>query len=229
MTMRRGVRAVAVGLAVLITLLWIGNFLWTLNLSAQYGGGALNGFVRDGRYYLGQHGAYTQVSQATWELLRLHELGIWLGAPLVVVSFGYLLFTVAFPATMGLRQGAAVDERVQAVRASGPRLAAKTCAGWIGGVGLGGVDLGGPFLFVEVFPGGLTVRLIFKEPIAILKEEVRRIMPEWWRRYVIAHDSPDINSPVILSFVKGTALAAALDQLALDLPQTARHSGPRSR
>jgi hypothetical protein len=93
------------------------------------------------------------------------------------------------------------------VRASGPRLAAKTCAGNIGGAGLGG-----PFLFVEVFPGGVTVRLIFQEPIAILKEEVRKIFPELGR-YVIAHTSPDIASPVNLSFVKGTALADALDQL----------------
>jgi hypothetical protein len=94
-----------VGLAVLITLLWVANFFWTLSLSAQYGGGALNGFVRDGHYYLGQHGAYIQVSQATWELIRLHELGIWLGAPLVIVSFGYLLFTVGFPRSMGAAPG----------------------------------------------------------------------------------------------------------------------------
>jgi len=225
MTVRAWVRLLAVGLAALILLLWGVNVLWTLSLSAQYGGSALDGVVRDGRYYLAQHGIYTEVSQSTWEQIRLHKLVFWLGAPLAFISFGYLLFTLALPAKMGLRQGGVVDERVQAVRASGPRLAAKTCAGWISGVGLVGVGLGGPFLYVEVFPGGLTVRLIFKEPIAILKEEVRKVMTELGG-YVIAHDSPDINSPVILSFVKGTALAAALDELA---PDQGARGAPRLR
>jgi hypothetical protein len=124
-----------------------------------------------------------------------------------MVSFGYLLFTSVFPAVMGLRQGREVNERVQAVRAPGPRLAAKTCAGAIGGAGLGG-----PSLFIEVFPGGLTVRLILHEPIAIRKAEVCKVFPEFGR-YVIAHDSPDIASPVIPSFMQGTALADALDHL----------------
>ena len=59
------------------------------------------------------------------------------------------------------------------------------------------------------------MRLIFQEPIAIRKEEVRKVFPELGR-YVIAHTSPDIASPVILSFVMGTALAEALGQLAPD-------------
>jgi hypothetical protein len=150
------------------------------------------------------------VSQALWEQMRLHELGFRFGAPVAFLCFCYLLFILAFPATMGLRQGERVNERVQAVRTSGQRLVAKTCAGHIGRVGLGG-----PFLFVKVFPGGLTVRLIFQEPIAIRKEEVRKIFPELGR-YVIAHTSPDIASPVTLSFVTGTALADALDQLRPD-------------
>ncbi|HEY7092989.1 MAG TPA: hypothetical protein VH393_07410, partial [Ktedonobacterales bacterium] len=131
MQVLRGQRTIVVGLAVLITFLWAANFLWTMSLSAQYGGGALNGFVRGGRYYLSQHGTYTEVSQAIWERIRLHELGIWLGVPFVVASFSYLLFSLAFPAVVGLRQGDIVAERVQTVRSSGMRLAAKTCAGSI--------------------------------------------------------------------------------------------------
>ena len=123
MKIRPQLRAIVVGLAALITLLWVANFFWTLSLGAQYGGGALNGFVRDGHYYLGQHGGYTQVSQAIWEQIRLHELGIWLGVPFVVVGFSYLLFSLAFPAVMGLRQGGSAEERVQA----GSRIGFATC------------------------------------------------------------------------------------------------------
>jgi hypothetical protein len=224
MTIARALRAIMISLAVLTTILWAVNFLWTLSLSAQYGGGALNGFMRDGHYYLSQHGSYTEVSQAIWERIRLHEIGLWLGAPLVVVCFGYLLFTVAFPAVMGLRKGPSVDERVEAVRASGERLAAKTCAGSIGGVGFGG-----PFILVEVFPAGLTVRVFLNRPIAILKEELRSITPLRWRRYVITYLSPDISSPIILNFVQHTDLAAILDQLAQDLPQTVHRGMPSAR
>jgi hypothetical protein len=198
------------GLAALFLLLWGVNAVWTFSLSAQYGGSSLDGVVRNGHYYLAQHGTYTPVSQAIWDQMRLHELGFRIGIPVAFICFCYLLLTLAAPAVMGLRQGESVHERVQAICASGPRLAAKTCAG-----NIGGVRLGGPFLFVDVFPGGLTVRLIFQKPIAIRKEEVREIFSELGR-YVIAHTSPDIASPVILSFVKGTALAEALDQLAPD-------------
>jgi hypothetical protein len=205
------------GLAALFLLLWGINLVWTLSLSAEYGGSALDGGVRNGHYYLAQHGIYTQVNQALWEQLRLHELAFRFGAPVAFLCFAYLLFLLAFPTVMGLRQGERVNERVQAVRASGLRLAAKTCAGAVGRVGLGG-----PFLSIEVFPGGLTVRLIFQEPIAIRRDEVRKIFPELGR-YVIAHSSPDIASPVILSFVKGTALAEALEQLRPDEGEGVRH------
>ncbi len=215
MTVRARLHPVALGLAALITLLWGVNFLWTLSLSAQYGGGALNGFVRDGRFYLAQHGTYTEVSQAIWEQIRLHELGIWLGIPFVVASFGYLLFTFAFPAIMGLRQGALVNERVQAVQASGERLAAGRCSGSIAGV-----SYGWPFLLVEVFPGGLTLRPFLQPPIAIRKDEVRRMTTKW-NRYEITHTSPDVTSPVVLTFVLHLDLASALDGLAQDLPPAA--------
>jgi hypothetical protein len=202
-------------LAALITLLWGVNFLWTLSLSAQYGGGALNGFVRNGRYYHTQHGTYSEVGQAIWEQIRLHELGIWLGLPFVVVSFGYLLFTFAFPAVMGLRQGGEVNERVQAARASGERLAAGRCAGSIAGV-----SYGWPFLFVEVFPGGLTLRPFLQRPIVIRKDEVRRLTAKW-NRYGVTHTSPDVLSPVVLTVIFHRGLAAALEALARNLPPAA--------
>ena len=223
MTARAWLRALSMGLAALFLLLWGINLVWTLSLSAEYGGSALDGAVRDGQYYLAQHGTYTAVSQAIWSQIRVHELVFRFGALVAFLCFAYLLFILAFPAVMGLRQGESVNDRVQAVRASGPQLAAKTCAGSVGGVGLGG-----PVLYIEVFPGGLTVRLIFQEPIAIRKEEVRKIFLELGR-YVIAHTSPDIASPVILSFVKGSALAHALDQLAPDQGEVMRPDAQRPR
>ena len=98
-------RPITVALAALILLLWSVNAVWMLSLSAQYGGSALDGHVRDGQYYLAQHGAYTLVSQGIWKQVRLHELGFRFGAPVAFLCFAYLLFTLGFPAAMGLRRG----------------------------------------------------------------------------------------------------------------------------
>jgi hypothetical protein len=72
------------------------------------------------------------------------------------------------------------------------------------------------------------VRLFLNQPIAILKEEVRSITLSRWGRYVIAHTSPDIISPIMLNFVQSSVLAATLDQLARDSPQSAHHGLPKS-
>lgn len=224
MRVSRALRAIAPYLAALITLLWIGNFIWVLGANAVYGGGALNGFVRDGHYYVGEHGSYTEVGQAIWERIRLHELGLWLGVPVFIASFGYLLFGSVFPAIIGLRHGGVVAERIQSIRTSGIRLASGTCSGNVGGVGYGG-----PFLFIEVFPGGITVRPFLQHPTAILRAELRGITVSRRRRmYTIVHASPDITSPIVLALSPHSELASTLGRLAQELNPAAPYSSPRT-
>jgi hypothetical protein len=68
------------------------------------------------------------------------------------------------------------------------------------------VSYGWLFLLVEVFPDGLTVSPFLQQPIAIRKEELRRMTMKW-NRYEITRTSPDLLSPLLLSFVLRSDLA----------------------
>jgi hypothetical protein len=210
----RALRSSLPYLAVLIALVWMGNFFWFVAESQQLGGSALNGgFVRDGHYFLALHGTSTEVTRAVWERVRLHELTVLVTLPLAVASMGYWLFGFLFPKLMRLRQGPVVDGRAQSVRTSGERLASGRCSGSIGGV-----SLGWPFLSVEIYPGGILIRTFPGRTATILTEELRRV--EWQHRgnqVLIAHSSPDFTSPILLYVASWMEIGAGLKQLVPDL------------
>lgn len=207
-------RALLLYLALVVTLAGMGNFFWYISESLQFGGGALNGFVRDGHYYLALHGTYTEVSQMVWEHIRLHEVSVLLSVPFVALCGWYWLMGHAFPQVMGMRQGETIAERVHMVEASGQPLASRRCGGNIAGVGLGG-----PFLAVAVFPEGITIRLFPRQPVAILKDELTLVgePKRYYNRIKFTHTSPDIVSPIVLYTMPWSnisELAGALDWLA---------------
>lgn len=195
MRVLRAVRASLPYLAGLVALACLGNFFWYIGESLRFGGSALNGYQLAGQYYLGSHGGYTAVSQAIWEHIRLHEVSVLLSVPLVAICSWYWLVDHTFPRKMGLAQGRAVEERVRAVQASGPPLAAGRCGAIVAGVGLGG-----PFLAVAVFPEGITIRLFPRQPVAILKDELTLVgePKRYYNRIKFTHTSPDIVSPIVL-------------------------------
>ncbi len=123
------------------------------------GGDALNGFVRDGRYFVGSHGTYTEVSRAAWEWSRVHAISLFLTQPLALASMAYLLIGFIFPSMITPRSAAAGTGRVQQVRESGPAIAAGRTAGRIGML-----RLGGPLIEVSVHPAGFVVKPIFMAP-----------------------------------------------------------------
>ena len=51
-------------LALLAIVVGFINFFWFFAESAALGGDALNGYARDGHYYVASHGSYTEVSEA---------------------------------------------------------------------------------------------------------------------------------------------------------------------
>lgn len=209
MRIARVLKPMSLCFAVLMVLAGATNFVWVLGANEKYGGGALNGFVRDGHYYLAQHGSYTEVSRAIWEDIRLHELALFLGAPLVFACFAYIVLGGVSPWIMGLRRGEAVTERVHAVRASGIVLARARCSGSVAGVGLGFPAA----LAIELYPDGLAIRVMLEPTVAILKEELTRVeLPKGrlGRRVEIAHRSPDIQPPLTLHISQTSDLAAAL-------------------
>lgn len=60
------------------------NFLLFMIMSIVVGGDALNGFKKDGEYFISDHGKYTQVDIFTWYLSRTLGLGALVFTPLAV-------------------------------------------------------------------------------------------------------------------------------------------------
>ena len=65
-------RRVATVVSTCLFALAVVNFISFSAISSRIGGTAMNGYSQDGRYFVGSHGAYTEVSAETWERSRLH-------------------------------------------------------------------------------------------------------------------------------------------------------------
>jgi hypothetical protein len=221
----RAARALLPYLLALISIAGWANFFWYIGENLQFDGSALGGVVRDGHYYLAQHGTYTEVSQAVWEHIRVHEMSLWLSMPGVFACFIFLLMGYVFPWVVGLRQGEIVAERVRDAQVPRMPLAAGWCIGNIGGVAYGFPSIG-----VQVFSEGITIRLFPRQPVAILKAELNRVeRPKSRARWTeITHHSPDIVSPVKLYISPQSELAGALDRLAARADATPTESPERS-
>jgi hypothetical protein len=57
------------------------NFLVFVAVAVPLGGDALNGTVRDGHYYLMQHGRYTEVSRPVFIYSAIHTLSLFVRHP----------------------------------------------------------------------------------------------------------------------------------------------------
>jgi hypothetical protein len=69
------------------------NFIAYSMLSSRIGGTAMNGYTQDGVYFVGSHGAYTEVPEEIWERNRLHGRSVGISYVLaigsvVIVQFG---------------------------------------------------------------------------------------------------------------------------------------------
>lgn len=78
------------------TLLFIAfiNFaaFWIISLSL--GGDALNGKIQNGRYYVGNHGRYTEVSKEIWTYSKIHTTSIWVTHPIgIILGAGFVTYS----------------------------------------------------------------------------------------------------------------------------------------
>ena len=88
-------------LALVVAVTCFGNFLWFMSESSRLGGDAGSGYVRDGRYFVGSHGSYSEVTQQQYEWSQVHAQSIWVTHPLGMLAMAYLLFGFVFPAMTG--------------------------------------------------------------------------------------------------------------------------------
>jgi hypothetical protein len=195
-------------IAPLVFLLLVGNVLWLISDAQRYGGGASGGYVRDGHYFLGNHGALTEVDQGTWEWMRLHETTVFLSFPLAIVG-GLLISTRrGWQWFVGGPPASAAERRIESIRHSGRPILEAAPA-----LRFSTVEVAAGVASLIFHPAGLIVRLPEVEGMGIARTDVLRIEehptvnpPD----ISITHIAPDIASPLIVLTAKDSEVAAAI-------------------
>ena len=205
------IRAILPWLCVAAFLVGIANFFWFFLESISIGGDALNGYVRDGHYFVASHGSSTEVSAATWNWSRAHALSVFVTHPLAIGAGFVLIFTGGALHLAGLR-GTTEQRRERADRVStGEFLAPDSVRIQVGAIALPRSTT------VVVTNRGLVARVGW-ETITILSEEIRDVTPgsTFGRpRLSIGHDGIEIPSPLIVNVAADSVLGLAIEQARL--------------
>jgi hypothetical protein len=213
-------------LALIAVVIGAVNFFWVVAESMALGGDALNGYQRDGHYFVGSHGSYTEVGRTAWEWSRVHTASLAITHPLAMVGMAYVLFRFVFPSLIGGQtDSGSASVRVRLVRDSGATIAAGRCAGQIGQM-----RFSGPLLSVAVFPAGLLIKPLFMRSFVILSEEIRQFAPIrglFGQRLEIDHAGLGATSPLILYISRKSPLAGAI--AGLPRPGATLPAAPPSR
>ncbi len=186
------VRPVLAVVAVVILAMTVYGLVTFVAETQQLGGDALNGHVQDGRYYVADHGRYTEVTADQWELSRSHEIRMLVMQPIAVVAMGFLILGFVVPSLVG-RPTPEAPERVRTVVQSGPVLASARCRARIG--------IGKVPVRVAVHPGGIIVRPMWLSERAIASSEITAVREReglLLSGVEIQHRAVDLASPVLL-------------------------------
>lgn len=62
------------------------NFAVFWVVAGRLGGDAVNRRMQDGRFYLANHGKYTEVSERVFTYSRLHTYSVWITHPLAFLA-----------------------------------------------------------------------------------------------------------------------------------------------
>jgi len=70
----------------IIVIIGVVNFLAFFVIGISIGGDALNGKIESGRFYLGDHGKYNEVTEGVYRYSRLHDLSLIITHPAAIGS-----------------------------------------------------------------------------------------------------------------------------------------------
>jgi hypothetical protein len=73
-------------LSTCFVLLGVLNFMAFMAFCMNIGGSAGNGGIRDGRYFVNEHGKEHEVSALTFELNQTHGRSLWITHPMAIVG-----------------------------------------------------------------------------------------------------------------------------------------------
>jgi hypothetical protein len=197
-------------LIVIALVIGIGSFWWFLIDSLRLGGDALNGYARDGHYFVSSHGDDTEVAASEWIANRNLGLVAYATFPFAMLAAAILLFRYVFPFFMSGRAMYAQDQaRVEHVRRSSDLIATSGSGGRIGEV-----YSSAGMLSADLYEAGVILRPVFMSKAAIPIDEIRSVHHED-RSLVIDHDGVEVASPIVLfvgedsPFTQGIARVAA--------------------
>jgi len=76
---------------IILIIICVLNIVVFFVVGALIGGDAINGKVENERYFLGDHGHYTEVSRAVYEYSRVHALSVFVttAIPLIMSACGF--------------------------------------------------------------------------------------------------------------------------------------------
>jgi hypothetical protein len=201
-------------LAVATVALGFINFLAFWIESLVLGGDALNGYAKDGQFFLGSHGAYTEVAQAVWIASLIHGIVTFASWPFVILAMAFLVFRYILPSKMAGRVVGNAGARADAIRASGEPI----WSGWPGGMA-GGVRASIGMLGATVYPGGIVANVRIMRSLAIRAAEIHSVRfgrQLLWPTVEVEHDGIDVASPLVLYGRRASPQAAAISALVRD-------------
>lgn len=179
-------------------------FLVMIDENQKLGGDAINGYVRDGHYYVRNHGRSTEVTAEQWEVNRAHNLRVLVTHPLGLLAMGYLVIGVILPYSVG-RRSPEGPERLRKLVASGPVLASDRCRARIGMANLS--------VRLAVHPGGLIIHPMWMGERAIPSMEISAVRKReglFVSGIEIEHRGMDVASPILLRLNASGAAATTL-------------------
>ena len=71
-----------------LVLLALVNFVVYVIVAGTHGGDAWNGYTKDGRYFVSEHGNTTEVSRTFWMYSYYHTIFLWITYLSAVIAFG---------------------------------------------------------------------------------------------------------------------------------------------
>jgi len=177
------------------------NFAWMMWEISSIGD-ALNGHQADGHYFVWNKLGFTEVSQATWNWLRLHQASVVVTHPLGLLGGWYAFARRRSAGISGGLSPAEVSARVREVRESGPMLAMAS-----------GPGLRLPMIRLTVYPGGMVIKPTFGSEHSILVEEIDSVttgLNLGLQSVQIWHDGVDFPSPLAISANHYSPIALAI-------------------
>jgi hypothetical protein len=208
---RDGINVVLAVFAAFTIAFGIVNFFVFLVSSQRLGGDALNGYVRDGHYYVTSHGSATEVTKAQWRQSLDQAQHFFIAMPLAMLGMGYILFGYFFPSRTFRGSREALAETEPLVKASGAPLASGRYGGYVGTL-----SLSTPLLGVAIYPGGVVLKPLLMPSLAIAADDLVAVeFTRFWMRRVceLTHTSVQVARPIRLSCTEQDPVVAALRSL----------------